>query len=270
MKIVIFSDIHYSDNYKYETEPIKSRKLTMYSEPLVKKLIEKINHEIKPDIVLNLGDLIEDRNNSKKDKENLEYIWNILKQIKVPFYTLVGNHDLKMMKSKREVENILGYKNTTFSIDLNGYHFVFLSPKLENFTISDDGGISRTKNISTEDLKWLKNDLKKNTLPTIICYHYGIAEDDMKGNWWFEKDKEEALLENRNELKEILESDKNIVAVFSGHQHWTKEIEENNIKYFIVGSLVENVNNDGIPDGIFLEVDIKDKNMEIKKRHISM
>ena len=92
----------------------------------------------------------------------------------------------------------------------------------------------------------------------------------MKGNWWFEKDKEEALLENRNELKEILESDKNIVAVFSGHQHWTKEIEENNIKYFIVGSLVENVNNDGIPDGIFLEVDIKDKNMEIKKRHISI
>ncbi len=26
MKIVIFSDIHYSDNYKYENEPIKSRK----------------------------------------------------------------------------------------------------------------------------------------------------------------------------------------------------------------------------------------------------
>lgn len=270
MKMVIFSDIHYSDNYKYEKQPNKSRKLTMYSEIMVKKLIDKINNEIKPDIVINLGDLIEDRNNTKKDKENLKYIWNILKEINFPFYTLLGNHDLKMMKSKKEVESILGYRNATFSINLKDYHFIYLSPKLEKFTTLDDGGISRTKNISTDDLIWLTNDLKENTLPTFVFYHYGIAEDDMKDNWWFEKDKEEALLENRNKLKEILKNDKNILAVFSGHQHWTKKIVENNIKYFIVGSLVENINNDGIPDGIFLEVDVKNKNIEIKKNYISI
>ena len=43
------------------------------------------------------------------------------------------------------------------------------------------------------------------------------------------------LQNSKKELKEILKSDKNLLAVFSGHQHWTKKIVEDfiNIMKFL-------------------------------------
>lgn len=72
----------------------------------------------------------------------------------------------------------------------------------------------------------------------------------MKGNWWFESCPENALLGNRKELKQIIKSNRSkILAIFSGHQHWTKYLKEDEISYYIVGSITENINKDGIPDG---------------------
>lgn len=89
---------------------------------------------------------------------------------------------------------------------------------VNNYIRTEAGGIFRTQFISKEDLN-------KNNLLTIICTHFGIAEDNMKGNWWFESCPEDVLLANRKELKEIIKNDKNNLSVFSGHQHWTKHIK---------------------------------------------
>ena len=53
----------------------------------------------------------------------------------------------------------------------------------------------------------VKTRFNHNELPTIVCLHFGVAEDQMKGNWWFESCPETALLGNRKELKEILKTD---------------------------------------------------------------
>lgn len=107
-------------------------------------------------------------------------------------------------------------------------------------------------------------------MPCIIFNHFGIAEDDMVGNWWFESCPESALLANRRELKEILNMSNNIIGVFSGHQHWTKKIKENNIDYYVVGSITENINNDGIPDGIYFEVNIENNKLNIIEKHLKL
>ncbi len=125
-KIVIFSDAHYAPERPINNGSNIERKLTQYSIPLLHKLIDKINNEIKPDIVISLGDLIEDFNDHDKDIINLNFIWKFLKNIKVPFYSVTGNHDLRSMKSITEVEKIMGYNHSTFSIDMRGYHFIFL------------------------------------------------------------------------------------------------------------------------------------------------
>lgn len=119
-------------------------------------------------------------------------------------------------------------------------------------------------------MNWLKEDLNKNNLPTIICTHFGVAEDDMKGNWWFESCPEDALLGNRKELKEIIKNNKNILAVFSGHQHWTKFIKEDGISYYVLGSMTENINGDGIPDGVYFIVNYDEKNIEVIEKHIRL
>ena len=216
-KIVIFSDIHYLDKRQKELSVNLKRKLTQYAIPLIEKLIYEINCNIKPDITINLGDLIEDTYNHDRDVINLNYIWNKLKNIKGRFYSVVGNHDLRTMNKREEVEEIMGYKHSTFFVNANGYHIIILGTEIRHELGLERGGIFKTQYISKEDLEWLKNDLENNTLPCLVFTHFGLAEDRMEGNYWFGETPECALLRNREEVKEILKKDKNIIAVFSGH-----------------------------------------------------
>lgn len=237
---------------------------------MLQKLIEKINNEIKPELVLNLGDLVEDFNDHDKDIINLNYIWNKFKNIKGKFYSCIGNHDLRSMSSRNEVEQIMGYEHSTFSFDIEGMHIVILGTYVNNDIGTESGGIFKTQFISEQDLNWLKEDLNVNKLPTIICTHFGVAEDDMKGNWWFETCPEHALLGNRKELKEIIKINKNILAVFSGHQHWTKKIVEDEIPYYVIGSMTENINNDDIPDGVYFVVEFDGEKLNVIEKHIKI
>ena len=269
-KIVIFSDIHYAPEIPVSNGSKIGRKLINYSLPIVNKLVDKINNEIKPDIVINLGDLIEDFFDHDKDIININYIWNILKGIEMPFYSVTGNHDLRSMSDRVEIEKIMGYNHSTFSIDFKGYHFVFLGLDVDNQASTDFGGILKAQFIADEDLLWLKEDLKTTSLPVLVFTHFGLAEDDMKDNYWFESNPERALLGNRKELKEILKTNKNIMAVFSGHQHWTKYLNEDNIDYHVLGSLTENINDDGVPDGVYFEVRLEGSNVKVSKKHIRL
>ena len=266
MKMILFSDLHYlDDNHKEKT----NRKLTKLAIPVIEELIYEINQKIKPDICVNLGDLIEDTEDYKQDIMNYDFAYTKLKEIKCPLYFVVGNHDLRSLNNENELLEILNYDNLTFSIDVNNYHLVFLGLNINSNLENNDGGINRTNTISEKDLKWLKYDLNNTKLPILIFCHYGIAEDDMNGNWWFSKDSESALLKNRKQIKEIIKKH-NILAVFSGHQHWTKKINEDKLDYYIIGSLTEDINNNGIPDAVYYVVSLNDDNIDVKEQHIKL
>ena len=268
-KLIIFSDIHYLDRPIGGNELNIKRKLTNYSEKMTDKLIKKIN-EAKPDISICLGDLIQDVENNDIDKKNFTYVWDKFKGIKVPFFSVIGNHDLRSMNSRKELEKIMNYENASFSIDLCGYHFIILSTDIRKDFGKTDGGIYKAQTVSKIDLNWLKKDLEKNKLPCIIFTHFGLAEDRQIGNYWFEKIPEKGLMSNRKEVKNIIKGNDDIIAIFSGHQHWTKQIQEDGKMYYIVGSLIENINMDGIPDGVYLEVELEDKKVTVNEKHINI
>ena len=67
-----------------------------------------------------------------------------------------------------------------------------------------------------------------------------------------------------------MKKDKTLLAVFSGHQHWTKKKVEDGIRYYVVGSLTENIHDDGIPDGVYFEVDIEGNQIEVKECHLDL
>ena len=178
------------------------------------------------------------------------------------------------------------YENATFSFDLNGYHFIILSTDInENINIDKaeinkllktiDGAtekeirsLFKTQFISDSEVKWLKNDLERNNLPCVIFSHFGIAEDNQEGNYWFSKAPELGLLGNRKRIKDIINKDDNIIGIFTAHQHWTKKINEDGKNYYILGSLTENINNDGVPDGVYFEVKLEGRNVEVIEKHI--
>lgn len=268
-KLIIFSDIHYLDERPKELNISLVRKLTQYAVKITDQLINEINKQ-KPDVSICLGDLIEDKFEHDEDIANYAYIWNRLKAIQVPFYSVIGNHDLRTMNSRKEIEEIMGYENGTFSFDLNGYHFVILTTDIRSEFGMDYGGILKSQYMSEKEIIWLKEDLQKNKLPCVIFTHLGLAEDKQVGNYWFGNNPERGLMFNRKEVKDIIKADDNVIAIFNGHQHWTKQIEEDGKNYYILGSLTENINMDGVPDGIYFEVELEDRNVKIIEKHIEI
>lgn len=261
LKLCIFSDIHYIDK---EPQWVKKQKLVEYAEPLLEDLIIKVNDEIKPDICVHLGDMIQASNDREQNLKNISYIWKKCQLFKVPFFTLLGNHELKTEDNNKEVLKLIGYENATFSIDINGYHLIFLGTDVNN---KDEK--FKTQYVSEKDLNWLEDDLKQNKR-TIIFSHFGIAEDvNIEDNFWSRDGGESLMLRNRKKIKSLLRN-KNIIAVFVGHQHWTKTITEDGIDYYMIGSIVENMEQKGIPDGVFFEVEINENRINVKERHLKI
>ena len=263
LKICVFSDIHYVDE---KPEWKVNRKLVEYAEPLTDKIIDKVNNEIRPDICVNLGDMIQASKNKEKDLANLEYIWEKLQGFNVPFYTLIGNHELKSVESNKEIMDVLGYENATYGVDVNGYHLLFIGTD-----VNEEDEKYRTQYISDKDLAWIAEDLDANSDKKVIVFsHFGIAEDEMKGNFYYDKNPEGGMIINREKLKEILHKHKNILSVFCGHQHWTKAIRENGVPYYMLGALTENMNWDGIPDGVYFDVDAIDDIVKVREGHLKL
>ena len=73
-KIVLFSDLHYAPELPVNNGSRIERKLMQYAKPMLEKITNKINNEIKPDTAIYLGDFVEDFNDHDKDIENLNYM----------------------------------------------------------------------------------------------------------------------------------------------------------------------------------------------------
>lgn len=251
MKLTIINDVHIG---RPDTgfEKGVQHKLTNQSESIFKEVIGQLNQD-RPEFVVNLGDSIEDINNHDQDLRLFRHFLALASTIKAPVYHLAGNHDLRTL-TETEIASLLNREKMHYSFDHGGWHFVALSFILtgKHQTIKEDISAS----IPAGQINWLKNDLAAAAGPAIIFSHYGLAEDDMQGNFWFEKQPHYARLDNRAEVKQILEQSGKVKAVFNAHQHWNRMHIENNIPYFTVTSMTENFNNNGVPTKAYTIVNL--------------
>jgi len=262
MKFAIINDIHIGP---IDTGYFKGiqRKVMSETQRLVNEFVKTMNTKEHPEFVVNLGDFIEDVNNKETDTQSFKKAIALLSLLKMPVYSLIGNHDIRTL-TEIEIANILGMEQMYYSFDYESYHFIALSFEMTGDHTKNKEDI--TAKVPQEEIDWLKNDLSKTNKPTIVFIHYGLAEDDMKGNFWFEGNSQYALLENRAELRKIFEDSKKVKAVISGHQHWNRMHVHNNIPYFVVTSPAENFNNDGIPSEAYtiVELDIDKIKVDVR------
>lgn len=258
MKILVFADLHYFDGEErtFNTQ----RKLVDFAIPMLDRLIEEANRE-DVTLTVNLGDIIQDTWNKEKDIECLGYMFDYLKKFNSPCYSLLGNHDLKMFDSISEVEKIMGYETSRFSVDVEGFHLVFLTTDVIPELGIERGGSYKTQNLSAEGLKWLKNDLEKNKLPCFVFTHFPIV--DCK-----EVTDPFAYMKNRDEVMEIINKDTNIKAVFSGHIHTPRVIEKNGINHYIVGSPTFSPKGNGIAIGVYRMIEIDGDEIKVTEHNI--
>lgn len=258
MKILVFTDLHYYNGAdpKFDT----TKKLVQYAEPVLDELIKKAEiYDV--DFVVNMGDSIQDENDKENDLKSLKYIFNKFKGFNCPCYSVLGNHDMKMMNSKKEIEDILGYE-TNYSFDKDGFHFVFFTTDVNPEMNYKRGGIYRTWILPENTLKWLENDLNNNELPCIIFTHFALPDD--------ESIEDECLfLKNRAEVKSILAGYSNIKAVFNGHQHVSKVYEEAGITYHLIGSPIScDPDIEGMPCGVYALIEIDENNVSVSLENV--
>ena len=149
MKILVFADLHYygGDISQFNSE----YKMVEFAVPMLEQLIETASRE-DVSLVVNLGDIIQDTDNKERDLECLRFMFEYLEKFRCPCYSVLGNHDLRMMDSTEEVEKIIGYEASRYSIDIEGFHLVFLTTDVFPELGTDRGGSCKTRILSEEGL----------------------------------------------------------------------------------------------------------------------
>jgi len=252
MKFAILTDIHLGPEGYYKG---MLRRISKNVKIFLDDFVDEINNNIKPDFVVILGDLVNGVD-EVTDKNNIDYIVKLLKNLKCPVYFVAGNHDLKNI-SEDELAKLFNQKKLYYSFDSGNFHFIVLFSK-----VLEDRSIW----IPDEQKEWLKQDLDKTDKKSIIFVHHGLADQDLTGNPWFEGRPKNCLISNREEIRNIFSASNKVIASFNGHLHWDKQDIHNNIPYFTIQSLTENENNKGVASEAHAVVNINNNkiNVEIK------
>ena len=175
-------------------------------------IIEEIER-LKPDFVMTVGDMIEGytEDTTVLVEEWQEYM-SLLEPLTMPIYHTPGNHDITTDPMEGLYRRYMG--DPYYSFDHRGLHFVIL----------DNSRASTGDDLSSEQMKWLAEDLSANheSIYTIIFVHKP---------YWFDT----IAVDNPHALHALL-VEHDVDAVFTGHYHRYFVGEYDGIIYTSIGS----------------------------------
>jgi len=238
LTVALVTDLHFGPPALYKG---KLRKLTARAPELLAAFVERMNREVRPDVVVNLGDDLEDEN---EDADAVRYadVMRILSGLDAPVLHVAGNHDVVHLSAddllRAWAPSGAGDRESGrlyYSRDLRGHHLVVLH------TIEEKDRIIR---IDDEQLAWLEADLASSSTPTLVFMHHSAADQHLVGNRWFEGRPHICLVRERKALRGMLERSRRVLGVFNGHLHWNHVDWAGGLPYVTLQSLIENLDED--------------------------
>ncbi|MCD4655348.1 metallophosphoesterase, partial [bacterium] len=176
-------------------------------------IIDEINL-LQPDMLINIGDLIEGpQPNEAAIHKQWDIVMNSMSRLKCPVYYVPGNNDIFNEESRRIYTERTGSK-PEYSFDFNELHFVVI----------DNSEMRRWKTMTPERMQWLESDLSGavDAVLTIVVFH--------KPFWISNFSKE------RRDMMHELFVKYGVDWVFSGHHHRYTATTRDDINYVMVGS----------------------------------
>ena len=227
----IVTDLHFGPEAHFGG---KLRKMTHLAGELARGVVRRMNDEVHPDLLVNLGDDIEDESR-EADLARYGECQAILRGAAAPLVNVAGNHDCIHL-NREDLNRFWQRSGPLFhSFDHGGWHLVVLH------TLERTGVDVR---IPEAQLAWLRADLAATDRPTVVFMHHSASEQSLEDSRWWPGRSHLALVKERGELRSIFEGSKRVRAVFNGHLHWNHLDVIAGIPYVTVQSLIENLDDD--------------------------
>lgn len=209
IKILAIGDIHYS------TRPseIEHRK-TQYGLELFKRVLRRYNREEKPDVIVILGDIFDER--LEMEKLSLEIKHSLIK-INIPVILIPGNHDMD-------------YKNFFSLFEENTRFHIINDFIVYSFADTYDQGDMCTR--KEQDIKEFIYTVKKYPDKKVIVIQHNPVYPLIESSYPYN-------LLNTEKVHEIYR-DNNVLLSISGHYHQGQELTyKDGVYYITVPALCE-------------------------------
>jgi predicted phosphodiesterase len=198
----VISDIHYGP----DSGTRKGSKATL----MLKTFVSKIN-QLKPDVVVNLGDIISDVVSDPLEAiAYIKHLSPIFMSIRCPVIHVIGNHDC--IVNIKTLEEVLQSELGPRIVMSEGFYLVILNTS--DPPINGIGG-----NIGFVQMRWLADTLKSLDRPCIILAHHALDEQNIQANPLFKGIEEYAYVANRQQVRELL-CQAPVKLILQGHLHW--------------------------------------------------
>ncbi len=229
----VITDLHIGPRALHEG---KLRKLSDQAGTLAAVFVERMRSEIQPQLIVNLGDMVQDEG-PEEDRTRYEQGLALLRKAGAEVINVAGNHDQMHLDEAtlRRSWGLAGDGPLHYSFDREGFHFVMLHTHER---------VDRDVRLGDEQLRWLEADLAANELPCVVLMHHPAAEQDLRGNYWFEGRDRVCLVADRRQLRERLQADGRTFLVLNGHAHWNHLGVIAGIPYITFQSPIENIEQD--------------------------
>jgi len=255
MRFALVSDVHFGPNAYHEG---KLRKLTHRAPELLGAVVEQLNREERPELLINLGDAIEDKSRDA-DLEEYERFVAVLRGAQARLLHVAGNHD-QVNLSDQDLRTLWQHDGELhYSRDFGGVHFAVLRTVEQK-----DVAI----HVPEEQVAWLRADLAACKAPAIVLMHHPASDMRLEGSRWFEKAPHICRIAGRKALRQVIEESGKVVAVFNGHVHWNHLDVIAGIPYVTLQSMIENLDEDapGRAAGAFAVCDIDERRLLVRVR----
>ncbi len=170
------------------------------------------------DFIVQLGDFC------RPYDYNLSFL-NRFNQYKGAKHHVLGNHDTDGGFTREQAMEFWGMPARYYSYDTGGFHFIILDGNDPN--PKPWSGYNRY--INSEQQQWLKEDLAKTNLPTIIFSHQTLENED---GGVANQEEVRAILEEANKKAE----GGKVIACICGHHHTDYMTDINGIYYIQINS----------------------------------
>lgn len=221
LRVGLVTDLHYADKAPAGTRHYRE------AIPKFEECIDRFNGE-NLDLAIELGDFIDAAEEVEVELGYLDAIEKVFAEFRGDRHYVLGNHCVWTL-TKEQFRDHSGARATYYSFDKNGVHFVVLDA-----CYRADGVSYENKNyewtdteIPLEEREWLREDLSRTDLPTLVFTHQRIDVANHYG------------VKSGEEVRDILRESGMVRAVFQGHNHLNEHREIEGIHYVTLAAAIE-------------------------------